>query len=287
MNNINSYIWKDARLTHDKNEQQVETRLVDMDEDQLQMVYTHCKEMLYNTDTKNEGRLVLIDKLDEQYNKCGAELALRWFKTLTNKATGTPLYTSDSLYKELRDITQVIPNYSDDEKYQLKHILEVPASFGNVLIRDLMDACKDALGIFNHSKITYSFIYSQLGVYLTQEELKEINKDLTIAGLDPDKFTLQSKIENHIKLPLGLMNTEIRINSKGLTGTELRDLVNMKKYKGFRACKYSELTTSQLQTLRSKVLLCLEDRTKKQAKKWQEIMSQIEEVAKYKKYKLN
>jgi len=287
MSNINSYVWRDARLTHDKNEQQVETKLVDMDEDQLQMVYSHCKEMLYNTDSKNEGRLVLIDRLNEQYDKCGAELALRWFKTLINSATGAPLYTSDSLYREIQGWTKSIPNYNDKEKYQLKHILEVPASYGNVLISDLMDACKDALGIFNHSKITYSFIYSQLGVYLTQEELKEIDKDLIIAGLDPEKITLQAKIENHVKLPLGLMNTEVKINPKGLTGTELRDLVNMKKFKGYRACKYSELTTSQLQTLRSKVLFALEQRTTLQAKKWKEIMTQIEEVAKYKKYKLN
>ena len=287
MSNINSYVWRDARLTHDKNEQQVETKLVDMDEDQLQMVYSHCKEMLYNTDSKNEGRLVLIDKLNEQYDKCGAELALRWFKTLINSATGVPLYTSDSLYREIQEWVKSIPDYKDEEKYQLKHILEVPASYGNVLIKDLMDACKDALGIFNHSKITYSFIYSQLGVYLTQEELKEIDKDLTIAGLDPEKITLQAKIENHVKLPLGLMNTEVKINPKGLTGSELRDLVNMKKYKGYRACKYSELTTSQLQTLRSKVLFALEQRTALQAKKWKEIMTQIEEVAKYKKYKLN
>ena len=287
MSNINSYVWRDARLTHDKNEQQVETKLVDMDEDQLQMVYSHCKEMLYNTDPKNEGRLVLIDKLNEQYDKCGAELALRWFKTLVNSATGAPLYTSDSLYREIQGWIKSIPDYNDDEKYQLKHILEVPASYGNVLIKDLMDACKDALGIFNHSKITYSFIYSQLGVYLTQEELKEIDKDLTIAGLDPEKITLQAKIENHVKLPLGLINTVIKINPKGLTGTELRDLVNMKKFKGYRACKYSELTTSQLQTLRSKVIFALEARTMLQAKKWKEIMTQIEEVAKYKKYKLN
>lgn len=287
MSNINSYVWRDARLTHDKNEQQVETKLVDMDEDQLQMVYSHCKEMLYNTDSKNEGRLVLIDKLNEQYDKCGAELALRWFKTLVNSATGAPLYTSDSLYREIQGWIKSIPDYNDDEKYQLKHILEVPASYGNVLIKDLMDACKDALGIFNHSKITYSFIYSQLGVYLTQEELKEIDKDLTIAGLDPEKITLQAKIENHVKLPLGLINTVIKINPKGLTGTELRDLVNMKKFKGYRACKYSELTTSQLQTLRSKVIFALEARTMLQAKKWKEIMTQIEEVAKYKKYKLS
>ena len=37
----------------------------------------------------------------------------------------------------------------------------------------------------------------------------------------------------------------------------------------------------------AKVLFLLEDRTKYQAKKWKEIMSQIEEVAKYKNFKLS
>jgi hypothetical protein len=35
MSNINSYVWKDARLTHNKAEKQIETRMVDLDEDQL------------------------------------------------------------------------------------------------------------------------------------------------------------------------------------------------------------------------------------------------------------
>lgn len=283
MSNVNTYVWKDARLTHDKNEPQVETKLIDMDNDQLQMVYTHCKEMLYNTDPRNEGRMIVIDQLKEQYNKCGAELALRWFKTLTDPK-GALLYTSESLLFELRSL---ISDCDPDEKYQLKDLFQVPADYKNVFINDLMDACKDSLGIFNHSKITYSFIFNQLGVYLTQEELKEIDKDLSLAGLDPDKISFRTKIENHIKVPLGLYNTEVKINSKGLTGSELRDMVNMKKMKGYRACKYSSLTTSQLQTLRSKVLYTLEDRIVAQAKKWKEIMRQIEEVAKYKKYKLN
>jgi len=287
MNNINSYIWKDARLTFDKSEPQVETKLVDMDNDQLQMVYSHCKEMLYNTDPKNAGRMIVIDQIKEQYNKCGAELALRWFKTLTD-SKGNLLYTSDSLLSELRSYVSNLPGWEEDrESFQLKHLLEVPVEYKNVRIVDLMDACKDGLGIFNHSKITYTFIFNQLGVYLTQEELKEIDKDLSLAGLDPDKISLRTKIENHIKVPLGLYNTEIKINSKGLTGSELRDMINMKKFKGYRACKYSVLTTSQLQTLRTKVLHVLEDRTIYQAKKWKEIMRQIEEVAKYKKYKLD
>ena len=68
---------------------------------------------------------------------------------------------------------------------------------------------------------------------------------------------------------------------------EFRDMINMKHLKGYKMCKYSALTTHQLQTLVSKVLYVLEEKTKKQAKMWKTIMSQIEEVAKEKQIKLN
>jgi hypothetical protein len=126
-----------------------------------------------------------------------------------------------------------------------------------------------------------------LGIFLTQEELKEIDDDIRAAGLNPDSYTLQSKINNHIKLPLNILNEELHVNPKGLSGVEFRDMINMKRLKGWKMCKYSSLSTSQLRTLRSKVLCALEDRTKWQAKKWKEIMGQIEEVAKYKHYKLS
>ena len=279
--NIDSYVWRDARLSHDKNEKQVETRLVDLDEDQLQMIYNHCKEMLYNPDLKNAGRMIIIDQIAKQLDYCRAELALRWFKTLQD-SNGNYLYNSESLMIELRNWVE---SYNATEEYMLKDFLEVPVEFKNVKIKDLQDACRDALGSFDHSKITYSFIY-KLGIYLTQEELKKIDNDLKQAGLNPDMYTLQAKIDNHIKVPLGINGIELKINPKGLTESEFRDVINMKKLKGYRMCKYSSLTTSQLKTLSTKVLYALEDRTKWQAKKWKEIMSHIEEVAKYKHFKL-
>jgi hypothetical protein len=86
---------------------------------------------------------------------------------------------------------------------------------------------------------------------------------------------------------LGIYNIDLKINPKGLTESELRDMMNMKHYKGRNACKYSDLSSSQLRTLLSKVLYALEERTRYQVNKWKEIMYQIEEVAKYNKFKLN
>lgn len=279
---INSYVWKDARLTHNRDEKQVETRLVDMDEDQLQMVYNHCKEMLYNPDPKNAGRMIIIDQIAKQLDYCGAELALRWFKTIQDK-DGNYIYSNETLMSELRSWTD---GCDPSENYTLKDLVQVPAEYRNVSLNSLQLACRDALGSFDHSKITHSFIY-KMGIFLTQEELREIDSDLKDQGLNPDNYTLQTKIENHIKLPLNVLNVDLKVNPKGLSGTEFRDMINIKHLKGYRMCKYSVLTTSQLRTLRSKVLCALEDRTKWQAKKWKEIMSQIEEVAKYKHFKLS
>ena len=107
--NINSYVWKDARLTFNKNEKQVETRLVDMEEEQLQMVYEHCKEMLYNTNPKNAGRMIILDQIAKQINYCRTELALRWFKSLTD-SKGNYLYTNESLMVDLRSWTSNLEN---------------------------------------------------------------------------------------------------------------------------------------------------------------------------------
>ena len=96
--NIDSYVWKDARLTHNKDEKQVETRLVDMDEDQLQMIYEHCKEMLYNSDSKNAGRMIILDQIAKQLDYCRAELAHRWFKTLKDMSMFSFISSSISLH---------------------------------------------------------------------------------------------------------------------------------------------------------------------------------------------
>lgn len=280
MNNIHSYVWRDARLTNNRDEKQLETKMVDMSQDQLQFIYNHCKEMLYNTDVKNPGRLIVIETINEQLECCRAELAYRYFMSLTS-ADGVPLYSTDSLMTDLRNITGQV-----DENYSLKDVMEVPAEYHQVKLKYLKLACRDALGRFDHSKISKAFI-SKMGLYLTQEQSNEIDNDLRSHGLNPDKFTLQQKIENHIKIPLGIYNIDLKINPKGLTESELRDMMNMKHYKGRNACKYSDLSSSQLRTLLSKVLYALEEKVRYQVNKWKEIMYQIEEVAKYNKFKLN
>ena len=277
---INSYIWKEKRLTRDRQEKQVEFKMVDMEETQLQYMYDHCKQMLYNKSTKYPGRMIVLQHIAEQLEYCRAELTLRYFLSLCNK-NNEPLYSTDSLMAELRNITGQV----DDNVY-LGDVMSVPSEYSKTRLKHLKEACKDALGLFDHSKITKPFL-CDVGVYLSQKEMKEINNDLISYGLNPNKFTLLEKIENHIKVPLNLREDQIlRINPKGLNATEFSDMINMKTYKGPYTCKYSDLSTGQLKALLSKVLYALEEKVQFHANRWNTLMSQIEEVAEYKHFKL-
>ena len=64
---INSYIWKEKRLTRDRSEKQVEYRMIDMDEEQLQFIYTHCKhsrsrKSRYSSEKHGSYRFFLSDR---------------------------------------------------------------------------------------------------------------------------------------------------------------------------------------------------------------------------------
>ena len=283
MKDINSYEWKDRRATNDRTEKQMVIKLVTMDNDQLQACYNTCKDMLYNSDPKLPGRMIVINNLEQQKEKCVAERCLRWFEQLKN-SDGEYIYpTPETVMTDLRSWAK---EYKADENTMLKEFLEIPAEYRNVRVSTLESACRDALGSFDHSKITFSFIYD-LGIYLTQEELKEIDDDLRAAGKNPDDYSIQTKLDRHVKVPLGIYGSDVKFNPRGLTLTEFKDMINMKHFKGHYATKYSNLSTSQLVTLSTKVLYALEEKVKFQAKGWKERMAQIEEVADYKGYKLD
>jgi len=282
MRDVNSYEWKDKRSGKDRGEKQITIKLIDMSSDQLQYCYNICKEMLYNSDPKLPGRMIVINNLDIQKENCLAERCLRWFMSLQDKDGNYSYPSAEVVMNELRGWAK---SFQADDKTMLKEFLEIPAEYRNVRVNTLETACRDALGAFDHSKISLSFIYN-LGLYLTQEELNSIDDDIKSVGQNPDDFTLQMKINRHVKIPLGIHEADIKINPKGLTLAEFKDMINMKHSKGYRMVKYSNLSTSQLVTLSTKVLYALEEKVKFQIKGWKERMSQIEEVAKVKGYKL-
>ena len=113
--------------------------------------------MLYNTDKKTPGRMVVLDQIVEQILNCNAERAHRWFLSLTDK-DGNSSYTDAGLLIEFRSYLRTHPGE------RLGDILEVPSDFKKVPIQSLVDAAMDNLGVFDHSKLTLSFIY-KTGIY--------------------------------------------------------------------------------------------------------------------------
>ena len=271
---IESYVWKDRRLTEDRKEKAVEYKMIDMQDYELQQAYNHCKHMLYNNDPANPGRTLVLDMISEQLDYCGAELALRWFKSLTDD-NGNPLYSNDSLLTDIRGWLSTVPE-NDKTNYRLQDFVKVHPDYRSVPIDTLIKACRDSLGFIDLSKISFSFIY-RLGIYFTPEELKEMSSYTLGHGLQ-EKFEI-------LKYQLGLKEDAVlRPNPNGLTEQQFRDMIHLKKQKGFVKCKYSELTTGQLETLRKKVLYDLEDEVLFQVNVWTTLMKQIQEVAKFKNY---
>lgn len=277
MDKLKNYVWRDAKLTKNRDEKAVEYRLIDMDQDQLNYAYNHCKHMLYNSDNKNPGRMLILDLIQKQIENCEAELALRWFKTLKDN-NGNLLYTNTSLLKDLRAWISSLPQKDENKIYKLKDFVQVPPDYKDVSIELLQEACKDNLGIFDHSKISFSFLF-RIGVYFTSKEFDEL-ENFTSGNTLEEKFEI-------LKTQLGLkLDSPIVANPRGLSEQQFRDMIHMKKNKGYQKCKYSELTTSQLETLKDKVLYALESQILKQVNIWTTLMKQIEKVIEYKNYKL-
>ena len=276
-NILETYIWKDAKLTRNSAEKSVEYRLIDMEETQLNFAYNHCKHMLYNTDVKNPGRMIVLNTISEQLDNCLAELAHRWFLSLKDNQ-GNSLYSDVSLISDLKTWANMTPKPMDTTLV-LSDFVQVPPDYKGVSIQKLKEACQDALGLFNHSKITLTFLY-RLGVYFTSQELVDI-QNYTEGNTLEEKFDV-------LKAQLNL-NPEITItaNPKGLSEQEFRDMIHMKHRRGFQKCKYSDLTTSQLETLTHKVLYALENQVVRQVHLWTTLMKQIEEIAEFKHFKLD
>lgn len=86
-----------------------------------------------------------------------------------------------------------------------------------------------------------------------------------------------------IRERLGIKDIEkLYINSKGLNYTQVRAMLNIKSDK-----KYMDLTTTQLETLRYRILFNLEEEIKKHIDTWERLMGELELVAEHKGFSLN
>lgn len=264
-NDIRTFVWKFPRKADGTQE---EIKLVDATPEQLKTFYKHCQSMLYSNDKLNPGRYVLLTLIEEQRRKCNVELFLRKLESgaicADNKPYPRHLYIQD-LRAYMNSHKEEFPS-GELENISISACAgRLPREFERISIEEVLDGGLDQLGYFDNKHITFSFILN-MGVYLTQEEMKEFDEK------DAEGNT-RSKLEV-IKERLNIKNTvRLTVKPTGLNFVELRAMVNLKPK------KYSELTTDQLVVLRNKVLFKLEDEVRFHIEQWEDRIRQLKLVA--------
>lgn len=262
-NDVNSYVWKGPKV----NGVQEEIKLVDADYDQLKRFYNHCEQMLYNSDTKNPGRLTLLDIVSDQIQRCRAELLIRWLRAEKQ-------YTNTRCLEDLRitikNNKEILTNETI-KVYPVGNILNgIPVEFREVPVSLVMDACLDSLGLFDNSHLTLNFIV-KMGLWFTQQEMqKDLYRKDPVTGKAVNRLLVVSK---ELRLNPSI---SLKICDTGLSYAEFRSMCRLKRD------KYANLTSDQLRLLSSKVLYRFQNQCESQAKQWKDKMEEIKKVAELK-----
>lgn len=262
-NDVNSYVWKGPKV----NGVQEEIKLVDADYDQLKRFYNHCEQMLYNSDTKNPGRLTLLDIVSDQIQRCRAELLIRWLRAEKQ-------YTNTRCLEDLRitikNNKEILTNETI-KVYPIGNILNgIPVEFREVPVSLVMDACLDSLGLFDNSHLTLNFIV-KMGLWFTQQEMqKDLYRKDPVTGKAVNRLLVVSK---ELRLNPSIF---LKICDTGLSYAEFRSMCRLKRD------KYANLTSDQLRLLSSKVLYRFQNQCESQAKQWKDKMEEIKKVAELK-----
>ena len=261
-----SFIWK-GNKTLDKNGkyQQSEKKMLDMSENELKSCYNHCKTMLFNRDSQNPGRYLVLEIISDQKDRCGAELFLRFLEQNKNMSRFSLMGTINEVLNKNKEVFKL-------KKPILEDIFSsIPEEYEKLPLSLIVDGCLDKLGAFNKKHITRTFVLKH-GIWLTPSEVKDLTESETETT---DRLSL-------IRERLSLKDVEkLYINSKGINFTQMRAMLNLKPNK-----KYMDLTTVQLETLRYKMLFNLEETVKSHINSWEKRMEEIEQISNFKKFKL-
>ena len=264
-NDINNFVWKGPKV----NGVQEEIRLVDADFYQLQKFYNHCNEMLYNKDSKYPGRVVLKDIVQDQIQRCRAELLIRWLRSEKQ-------YTTTNC---LEDVRAIISNNKEEltqeviKTYAIGNIMNgLPIEFERVPISLVMDACLDSLGVLDNSHLTLNFIV-KMGLWFTPQEMQKPVAEGGLYKKDPETGKAVNRLEVVTKELRLNPSISLRIDNTGLSYAEFRSMCRLKRD------KYANLTSDQLRLLSNKVLYRFQDQCEMQAKQWQDKIAEILKVA--------
>lgn len=260
---VNTYIWKGPKV----NGVQEEIKLVDATFEQLQKFYGHCQQMLYNSDSKNPGRMTLLGIVSDQIQRCRAELLVRWLRSEKH-------YTNTSCLEDIKSLIKNNPETLTNESIKYLPISTIvsglPMEFERVPISLVMDACLDSLGTFDNSHLTLSFIV-KMGLWFTNQEMqKDLYKKDPVTGKAMNRLELVAK-ELHLNPSIVL-----KISDTGLSYAEFKAMTKLKRD------KYSNLTSEQLRLLSNKILYRFQDQCDCQAKQWSDKVNEITKVAELK-----
>ena len=265
---INTFVWKGSKVLDESGKyRQSEKKLVSMDERELNDCYNYCKTMLFNKDTKNPGRYIVLELIADQKDRCGAELFLRY---INQKSTLSRFSLLDSINDFLNNNKESFKNYRPIVGDAFSNL---PTEFVKIPLDLVIDGCLDRLGAFDKKHITRTFILKQ-GIWLTPAESKDL--------LESDGFGEERDRMEVIRERLNIKDVErLYINSTGLNYTQMRAMLNIKPNR-----KYLDLTTVQLETLRYRILFGLEETVKEHIASWERRMEEIEMVAESKGFRL-
>lgn len=264
-NDINSYVWKGPKV----NGVQEEIKLVNADFYQLQKFYNHCNEMLYNKDSKYPGRITLLSIVQDQIQRCRAELLIRWLRSEKQ-------YTTTNCLEDLRTI---ISNNKSEltqdaiKTYPIGNLMNgLPIEFERVPVSLILDACLDSLGVLDNSHLTLNFIV-KMGLWFTPQEMQKPISEGGLYKKDPETGKAVNRLEVVTKELRLNPSISLRIDNTGLSYAEFRSMCRLKRD------KYANLTSDQLRLLSNKVLYRFQDQCEMQAKQWQDKIEEILKVA--------
>ena len=259
VNDLNQYVWKskDGKTI----------RLLDMSKEELQKIYNHANDMLYNTNKYTPGKLQVKKNIRTLISHCNAELLKRY---ILHECNIDILKSPIEVVQFIRD-NKKSNNLADTDSVTTL-FSHLPKEFESVTLDLLLSACLDQLDLINRKMISDNFILSQ-GIWLTESE----KVDLTEYDENGQVRPWMEVIKERLLLP----NIKLRVDPRGFSYAEFRSLIHLTPLPNI-----SSLPTDTLRLLRDKVFILLDADTDYHINKWEIIKSNIEKVAEYKKISL-
>lgn len=269
-NNPKNFIWKGPKKMVNGELMQEEVKLIDASPEELNKYYGHCVSMLKNVDKNNPGRLVLLDIIKDQRERCNTELLMRYLEGSYKQDEMRKKYPRFEYLKAIREYMKKNPEWFPQDRMHEILVTSVTGSLPDEFTGITLDLVEKGclytpLGVFDKKHITLTFI-TKLGLWLDEKEKKEFNEEAKVTGK-----TRIDLIKERCSLK---PTTNIKISSKGLLNfREFRAMINL------RNKRYTELTTDQLVVLRDKVLFALENEVNYHISQWVNKIKEIAQVA--------